>query len=532
MEALLTKILDELRGSWRFRWIGLVVAGVICLLGWAGVLMLPSIYEARARVYVDTQSALKPLLQGLAVAPNVESNLALVRQALLSRPQLERVARKTDLDLRATTPREKEALILSLQQRIVITTDARANNTASDGTYFIRFQDESRAKSIAVVDTLLTSFVEDTLGTKRTGQEVAQRFLREQIADYEKRLSEAETRLADFKKRNVGRMPDQRGDYFARLQAEVTGLENAQKQLRLSEARREELQRQLSGEEPFVFGFDAESAANTQSTGAGDLTGRIQDLERREEELLLRFTEKHPEVIGVRRTLDELRAKQKEELERLRKGRGTGSLANSAKANPVYQSLKLELNRTEVAVAEQRSDVNLRSAQVAALRQLVDTVPEVEADVARLNRDYEVTRAQYLQLVQRLETARISEEADQTGTVKFEVIDPPAAGLQPVSPNRRLLLAAVLLIGLAGGAAATYLINLIRPVFQSTRALTEITGLPVIGTVSRMWLTKHQTEQRRDLLVFAGSAAMLIVGFIVVLKVGDAAAQLLFRLKG
>src|SRR5690606_28744448 len=116
LQGLLHKILDELRGAWRFRWISIAVAWVICILGWIYVFTIPNVYQASARVYVDTRSILRPLLAGLAIDPDVASGLDIVRQALLSRPQVERVARETDLDLRAKTPEQKEALIRDLQQ--------------------------------------------------------------------------------------------------------------------------------------------------------------------------------------------------------------------------------------------------------------------------------------------------------------------------------------------------------------------------------------------------------------------------------
>jgi len=502
----------------------------VCVLGWAFVLTLPSVYEARARVYVDTQGALRPLLQGLTVTPNVESALAMVRQALLSQPHLTRVAHENGLDTHVTTPSERERLVASLQQRIVIT--AALGPTTTDGLYTITFQDTNRAKGVAVVKSLLNAFVEDTLGDKRSGQLSAQKFLREQIADYEARLGTAEQRLADFKKKNVGLMPDQRGDYFARLQTETTGLETARKDLMLAEARRDELSHQLSGEDPFVFGFDNELNSNAGPAKGGDLNARIQELEKREQDLLLRFTDKHPDVIAVRTTLEELRAQQAAEIERLRKGRGTGSLAASTKANPVFQSMKLELNKSEVAVAELERDVAQRSEKVQSLRKMIDTVPQVEADIARLNRDYEVTRAQYTALVQRLETAKISENADETGTVKFQVIDPPAVPLRPAAPNRPLLFTVVLLLGLALGCALAFVLNRSRPVFQNARGLEEKTGLTVIGTVSRIWLAQHHRVLRRDLLMFSGAAAVILVMFLAVALFGDYALQFMASVKG
>jgi polysaccharide chain length determinant protein (PEP-CTERM system associated) len=531
MQVLIIKVLDEVRGSWRFRWLGLAAAWLFCIAGWAYVFAMPNIFESKARVYVDSQTALGPLLRGLALDPNVESELSVVRQALLSQPNLEAVARKTDLDLRAKTPEAREVLLRSLQERIVVTTEVRSRTSATDGLYAISFQDFSREKALAVVDTLLNTFVEDTLGSKRTGQESAQRFLDDEIGDLERRLTESETRLADFKKRNVGTMPGDGGDYFARLQTEMSGLADVRKSVSLAESRRGELERQLSGEDPFLFGLDQTSAP--ASAEAGDVTFRIQEMEARLEEMLLRYTEKHPEVIAMRTTIDELTKRQQEELARVQSGeRGTGSLASSLKTNPVYQGIQAELNRTEVQLAELRQDLAQRSARVAELRKLVDTVPEVEAELARLNRDYEITRTRYLELVERRETAKLSESAEKQGVVKFQVIDPPAVGLEPVAPNRALLLLAVLVVGLGGAVALMYLLNQLRPVYHNTRVLAEKTGLTVLGAVSRTWLERQRSQARRGVLAFSGAVSLLAATCFVFVLWDEVGVRLAQRLLG
>jgi hypothetical protein len=182
----------------------------------------------------------------------------------------------------------------------------------------------------------------------------------------------------------------------------------------------------------------------------------------------------------------------------------------------VYQSLELELNRTEVRVAELKQELAEAQSRVGGLKRRVDTVPEVEAELARLNRDYEITRQRYLELVQRRETASMSEDADRTGTVKFQVVDPPAADFKPIAPNRPFLLVAMLLVGLAAGGALTYLMNQIKPVFHSVRSLAETTGLAVLGAVSRAFEERHRMERRRELLMFSAAMVSLVLGFGVI----------------
>lgn len=528
MQEILDQIIEQLRGAWRFRWIAMIVAWAVCLIGWLVVFTLPDMYQATARVYVDTRTPLQPLLEGLAVRSDVDSQLRMIRQAMLGGPHLGRVARETDLDLRATTPEARAELIDSLRKRITIEGgNPTGNPNESGGLYVISYRDPSHAKSVEVVDKLLNSFVEDTLGSKREGSESAQRFLREQIQEYERRLSEAEQRLADFKKRNVGMMPGEHGDYFSRLQAEMDAIQKAQADLRVAESRRDELQRQLRGETPFV------ASAPTTLGGAGASTGtaaQIKETQARLDDMLLRYTEKHPDVIALKETLQQLRQRHEEELRALQRGDSSVAATTGAAANPVYQSIQLALNQAEVEVAALRGTIADGQRKVAQLRQLVDTVPEVEAEFARLNRDYDVTKAQYTALVDRYEKARLTDQAAETGIVKFQVIDPPSAPFSPVSPQRPLLLAGVLLVGLAAGGGVAFFLHLLKPVFTNVRSLNEITGLPVLGAVSMTWLDKRQQQERVRKLAFCGAGFALVLVFGVVLLFQQAAVRVMGRL--
>jgi polysaccharide chain length determinant protein (PEP-CTERM system associated) len=246
--------------------------------------------------------------------------------------------------------------------------------------------------------------------------------------------------------------------------------------------------------------------------------------------MLLRFTEKHPEVIAVKSTIDELKKKQQEEIAKAQAGQRTTSLSSSLKSNPVYQGIESELKRVEVQLAELRADLSQRTSRVGELQRLVDTVPEVEAELARLNRDYEITRARYLELVERRETAKLSESAEKQGVVKFQIIDPPAVGLEPVAPNRMLLLMGVLIVGLGVAAGLMYVLNELRPVYQNTRVLAEATGLPVLGAVSRTWMPDQKARERKGVFVFAGAASLLVAMCLIFVMWSGPAVRVAQRL--
>ena len=128
MQQLFMLAITYAQGMWRYRWYALLVAWVVAVTGWAWAYSLPNEYRADARVYVDTQSVLRPLLRGLAVESDVQSRVAIMTQTLLSRPNLEKVARKTDLDLRAQTPAQMESLLSWLQHAVEIHSDSRRHD--------------------------------------------------------------------------------------------------------------------------------------------------------------------------------------------------------------------------------------------------------------------------------------------------------------------------------------------------------------------------------------------------------------------
>ena len=539
MQALIEKVLNELRGAWRFRRYALATAWGVCLIGWFVVYTIPDTYQSSARVNVDTRTALSIVVDGLVVKPDVEAQLNLVRQTLLGRANLEKVAQQVGLDVTAKTGPERQALLNSIVSRIEIALeppmvrDPRIPNTL----FRISFSDSNRETALKVVDVLLNSFVEDTIGSDRTGTASAQRFLRDQLADYGRRLAEAESSLANFKKKNVGLVPGDEGGYFQRLTTEMQEVKRLQAALVVANSRRTELQRQLRGETPFVpppegtTGAPRSTGANNSNTPQSTST-RIQEAQSRLDDLLLRYTEKHPEVIATRETLEQLKERQKQELAALRRGdAGAAAMAN-ASSNPVYQGIQTQLNQADVEIAALRSQLGDRQRNEADLRRLVDTAPEVEAEYARLMRDYDVTKAQYNTLLERLEKARLSGDAEQTGVVKFNIVDPPSAGFKPVFPNRPLFLFAVLVVGVGIGAGVAYLMHMLRPVFASSRSLGEMTGLPVLGTVTRSWVEKYRAQLHKGLLRYAIASALLFVVFIVVVAAQQPASRLLRQVLG
>ena len=111
MEELFARLSAIAKGMWRFRWLSVAVAWLVGVIGMIVVFEIPDQFEATARIYVDTQSILKPLMSGLAVQPNVEQQVVMLSRTLISRPNIEKLVRMADLDLKSESKAQQEALI-------------------------------------------------------------------------------------------------------------------------------------------------------------------------------------------------------------------------------------------------------------------------------------------------------------------------------------------------------------------------------------------------------------------------------------
>ncbi|MEP7311552.1 MAG: XrtA system polysaccharide chain length determinant [Pseudomonadota bacterium] len=492
-------LVGQFRSAWRYRWQAVAAMWLLAILGWAIVFMIPNQYQSSARVFVETNTVLRPLLEGIAVNANTGSQVDLVRRALLSRKQLERVIDETDLQLRVKDAREREDMLRELALDIDISADASSPAAREANIFTISYRDRDKELAFTVVKGLLDTFLSQSMGANRSDADAAQEFLRNQIADYERRLTESETRLAEFKKENVGAMPDERGGYFQRLQSESVALDQLRANLSVAQQRRAGLRTKLLG--------------GTSSGGSGILETsvdqRIRDESARLEELLLRFTEQHPDVLALRQTIGRLEAQRRQEI--VSRSSDTGAVGRpQVSTNLVTQNLQIALNEAEAQLAALQAQARDSEQRVDALRRQINTLPGVEAELLRLNRDYSVTRSEYERLLQRLESAKLSNAANRMDEVRFKTIDPPVRAVLPVSPKRPLLLLGVVAVALAGGIGLAWLLSQLRPIFVQSSQLENYKGLPVYGVLSVAF--PGTASERRGRMAVAAALCVLLAG--------------------
>ncbi|SEN80873.1 polysaccharide chain length determinant protein, PEP-CTERM locus subfamily [Duganella sp. CF517] len=497
MEELINQLISSLKGIWKYRWYALSAMWLVATLGWAKVAMLPDDYQTTARVFVDTQSILKPLLAGMTSVPNVEQQVSIMSRTLLSRPNVERVMRMVDLDINAKTPRDQQRQLDELMSKIKI------GGTGSYDIYTITYSNRNPRLVRDVVQSLLTIFLEGSFKGKNGETRKAVQFIDDQIKAYEFKLIAAENSLKEFKRKNTGLLPRQGSDYSTQIEQSADALNTAKLELVEAQQARNAITSQISGDEPILDTLAAPAGIDNP-----ELDGRISAINKNLDALRLQYTELHPDIVAAKRLVAQLEARKVEE------GKLKPSSDPGKNFSPMLQQLKVAQAAADAKVASIAARVQEYNARHERLLAQANAVPEVESALAQLNRDYMINKDNYEKLVGRREAAKLSGDlSSTTDMMTFKIIDPPTVPLTPIGPNRLLLFSVVLAGALLTGIATALLISQVRPTFLRPGELRERTGLPVLGTVAMNWTEGEKIKRKRGKYAFGAALSSLFMAY-------------------
>lgn len=477
LNELFQHIVLEAHAAWRYRWHALIFAWCVAIAGAVLVFTLPNKYESSAQVYADTGALTNPLLQGVTVKPDVRQHLKIITHTLLSRPNLEAVANKTGLSLRATSPEDKARLLDKLGEEVKIS-DAGVRNL-----YNISYSDPNSEMAQKVVQAFIQILMNETLGQNTSSSVTAQNFLQQKVDDYSDQLNVAEQKLATFRKNNMGYLPTQSdGDYFSRLEAAKAKLQELQSRYAAASVANSPVQQQRRRQvDPRVV----------------DINQQIAVYQKQVNTLLLSYTEAYPDVVSLKRKIKELQ-KRRAALPAASAG-GMATMVSTG-GQATNQSEKRYL-AAQIASQKQRiADIQSKAGKTA----------DVQVTLKQLMRNYATTKKQYDELVSRLNTAKLSQASVQSGNnLKFRVVNPPVAPVLPASPKRGLLLLIVFVFAVGLGLAFAYFLHKIKPVFTSLKSLRDMSDFPVIGTFQLIRSRALRVAKRGEILGFCAGVALL-----------------------
>ena len=503
MRELFQQLLTYLRSMWRYRWYAMALAWLIVSIGWYKIYKLPDIYQVSASLHVNTESVLRPLLRGLVIEPNVEQRLRLLSKTLKTRENMEKLAQMSELVINKDTSNDIKISVDDLVSNIQLT-----SSTSAENIYTLSYINKNPRIAKVVVENLLIIIKEKTLNRMDDDADKAKMFLNQQLEIYARKVNEAETRLEEYKKNNATLMPALGQGYFSNLQAIRETLANAELELNEAIKRRDELKRQIIGEEP-VFGF---TSSYPDQLSSHPLDSQLQELHQQLNELLLQYTELHPRVSALKESIERLENKKKEDLSSRPRNK---NMQPAFETNPFYQQLSVSLSEAEAQVASLRVRVREYKQRENNIEKMVDTMPAFEAELNRLKREVETQQQNYREMLERQETVVMSTEVEQSGeTFQFKVLEPPRLPHAPSGPDRLKLNTLVLVIGLGAALGLAFVVSELRPVIYEPHELRSITGLPVFGTVSRIITQETKKKEYIEYGGYSSAFMLLITAFV------------------
>ena len=496
MHEFYAQFLHLLNAVWHRRWAALGATWLVALLGWALVVAQPNTYTSSARIFIDATSIMKPVLEGLAIDWDLNLDPEVMKQTLTTRANLERVARITDLDLTATTPAAMERLVNSLRSRTAF---------ENEGRYLLRlsFTDAEPARAQQIAQALTDLFLDSNLGHSREQMENAQEFLDRQIAYYERELDAAENSLATFRQERLSTLPDQE-NYLFQMEELRDQLVEAEAGLARAQVLQARLRRELN-------------AGPTSDTAL-----QIFETEQALAQLLLSYTEQHPDVIALRRKLANLRGASGAPLD----GQAAGQSLNGDRARAAlplidYEQVKSQLSQADAEAAVYGGRVESLRARLARMEERAAQIPGVEVELAKLMRDYDVLKIKHGELLARREQAKLAQESEiGADRIHYQVVEPPRVPVTADGPSRSVLISLVLLVAIASGASFAFVLVHVNECFADPAQLRRAFNLPVLGTVSAVQSPGQRTWRMAEVSTFAGGCALLVTVYGMILLTG------------
>lgn len=436
-------------GLWRRRWTVLVVAWGTALVCWLGLWTLPDQYQSRAQVFVQTETILDPVMNGVMARPDYQRRVEVMTLQLLTRPNVEQIIYRAGLDkeLNATNPAERRA---QLQQMIDWVAGEIKIKSPKELYFIITYEYGDPKIARNVVDAVLNLLIEQDLGASLTENEEARRRLDEQIQVFDDRLTAREREVADFRRLNAAELSVVDGNVRQRDQREST-LARVTDDLALAKRRVSTLQSLL---------------ASTPRVSSGR---ELDDLLVELAQLRSQYQENYPDIINLKARIEQLQA---------------GS-ANALPDNPEYLRIRNELTAARDLAASLEDREARLIAELESLSLTIGQAPAVSAELQRIIRDYDQTQKNYEELIQRRDRLSLTAKLGAGGQgVDYRVFERPTVSTTPVSPPRFFFIVGGLFLAFMVGAGAALGLTFLDKSFSQTSELADAYGLPVLGALS------------------------------------------------
>lgn len=490
MEQNLGELFRYLKMIYKRRHLAIVLALLVASAVIAGSYFLPKQYKVDSTVFIE-ENVIKNLVKGIAVTPDMQDRIRVLRYALLSRGLITRVLSDLDVDTKVNNPKDMQQLVTALQQRTTIT-------IKGNDLFIISLTDTDPVFAQNFINKMVQKYVEENISATRDETYGANRFLDEQLVLFKQKLDEAENKIIEFRRQEGVYLSIDENSTVQQIRQHQQQLEALSLDISTLQARKNRLEQQLRGMEPTISLFSEQHSND-----------RLTTLENRLRQLLLNYTDNYPEVVRTKAEIAALR------------NRGDGAANEGGTrmtgANPLYQDAKQKVMEVEAEL----SSLGAKKARVLELvaekEKELQSIPEHAKKLAVLVQERDSVKKIYEDLLLRMGQSEVSKQmeiGDKTTT--FRVVDPAVLPRKPVSPNMVRMILLGLAAGLGAGIGLAVLLEMRSTSIKDSNQLKDL-GIEVLAVIPHIPTPEEfRRKQRLDRLIYS-VAGIWGLGFVGVL---------------
>ncbi len=436
-----------LRRRW---WVVLVPAILGPAIAYGLSLKLPSRYTSQTLILVEGQkvpdSFVMPVVTG-----DLSSRLATMEEQILSRTHLEPIIERFSLFKREAGQEPMEELVNRMRRNISLT-PLKSMVTG----FTVSFTADNPQLAQQVSAEITSMLIEENLRQRTRSAQGTTNFLQSQLEDAKRSLDEQDARLAEFKTKYMGMLPDESqtnlnilGTLNTQLEAVTQSVNRAQADKGYAESL---LNQQITTWES-VKGGDNPHPETVEQQLAG-LESALAGLETR-------YTSNHPDVIKLKTTIEQLKKKVRESAPVPKDKRAPKTQENSLPEPLQIQQLRNQIRSYQSAIQERTREQERLQGQIKLYQSRVQLSPAIEQQYRQVTRDYQTALDFYNDLLKKKNQSEMATnlERRQEGE-QFKVMDPANLPEKPSFPNRPMFAAAGFGGGLALGLGLTLLLEL------------------------------------------------------------------------
>lgn len=469
------QIEDYIDIVFRRKWC-IIVPFVISIIGVIAILLTtPPKYRSSTLILVEPQKVPESYIRS-TVTIDITNRLNTISQQVMSRTRLEAVINEFDLYRDSKDKLTTEEIIENMRRNIEI--DVKRKDS-----FTISYQGKNPETVMHVTNRLASLFIEENLKVREQQAEGTKEFLDSQLLSLKASLEQQEAQIKAFKEKYMGELPSQLDTNLRTLDRLQFDLQATNDSLKAAEDRRIGIERQLSEVSPSI---NSESGIVNQVAAGDPRRARLVSLYTELSRLSSIYTEKYPDIVHIKSEIKKLENELQAEKSSS-KGKEKSANEQIVSKNPLFITLSNQLNEANADIKGLKQRQEKIMTNIAIFQGRVERIPQREQEVASLMRDYENTRANYQNLLNKKLEAQISEnlEKRQKGE-QFRILDPANLPMKPFKPDHKKIILLGLALGLGGGFGLAYMVEYLDASFRKPEDVYSYLGLPVLATIPKI----------------------------------------------